>query len=160
MPVNSTFKVCTPEAKEFVDRHHYLAGMPFVADINDDFTTDAEQRAQEGSGSYRATRNEALALANARFICRAANSHDDLVRDMSDAITELELCRAVLKDYARGVKSDPDAAIRRVKVAGDVAENMRATLARAEGNFFGRGIVGGAPCRELPTRARGRRSEP
>lgn len=59
----------------------------------------------------------------------------DMLRDLNDALNELELCRAVLKDYSRGIRGveQTAAAVRRIEVAGQVADNIRATITKTEG---------------------------
>lgn len=57
----------------------------------------------------------------------------ELLRDLNDALGEIELCRGVLKDYARGIRTSPVLAINRIEVAGQVADNARASIAKAEG---------------------------
>lgn len=37
MAVSQTFKLCTPDGEKHVDTYHYLAGHPFIAEMNYDF---------------------------------------------------------------------------------------------------------------------------
>ncbi len=67
MPVNNTYKICTADGERFVKQNHYLAGEPFICDVNDDFSGDGEHSGE----SYERVSNPKRCLANANLIAAA-----------------------------------------------------------------------------------------
>lgn len=99
-------RIVTPKAEAFMKRNHYLAGAPFIAECNDDFSTNAQHDEAKRTGTYHRIRDEARAKANAALIVRAVNSHAALVRIANLAVQMVEsptpaLSPEVLAGYAR-----------------------------------------------------------
>lgn len=53
MQVSRSFRVCTPQAEAFVESEHYLAGEPFIAEVNDDFHKAGEKVTREWTAERR-----------------------------------------------------------------------------------------------------------
>lgn len=89
MAVGSTFKLCTSEAESFVDRHHYLAGSPFVAELNDDFSGDE----QHGKSRYEPIRDKAVLRANAALLSHAFNVLPEVVEAVVEYLESRRTCK-------------------------------------------------------------------
>ncbi len=69
MEVGNTYKVCTLDGQSFVDRNHYLAGAPFICDINDDFSTDKEHEESHKVNYYSPILDPERLQSQCRFYC-------------------------------------------------------------------------------------------
>lgn len=79
-PVGQTFKVGTEDMEAFSDETRYLAGEPYVAEVNDDFGTRQAHVLKAAHGCYEKTPDPQRVKANAELIMAAPNMAYALTR--------------------------------------------------------------------------------